>query len=212
MVQSAKAAAMLYKFDPPFPFASMWMLRRAFGSGKGAAALGTVASRRVCKVLLVDLVQETFGRLRCGMADGEESPVLGTRLSAIELSLRKLVPRILPRSSCKSQEVATYRLVLDNGDFGIHNMTVLGEGEGAPHVTSVFDWEEGCIVPALLSQPMMIVTADLILTENGEPGIRRWGDGDTPSKMAEYMTWARTYYEVSKGAAETAAGFQKGGC
>ncbi|OAQ89478.1 hypothetical protein VFPFJ_05889 [Purpureocillium lilacinum] len=56
--------------------------------------------------------------------------------------------------------------------------------------------EEGAVVPALLSEPKMIVTADLVLNEHLEPSTRRCGDGDTPEKMAEYTSWSREYYEV----------------
>jgi len=48
----------------------------------------------------------------------------------------------------------------------------------------------------LLSEPKMIVTADLVLNEHLEPSTRRCGDGDTPEKMAEYTSWSREYYEV----------------
>ncbi|PWI68147.1 hypothetical protein PCL_02548 [Purpureocillium lilacinum] len=56
--------------------------------------------------------------------------------------------------------------------------------------------EEGAVVPALLSEPKMIVTADLVLNEHLEPSARRCGDGDTPEKMAEYTSWSREYYEA----------------
>ncbi|KXT05085.1 hypothetical protein AC578_7553 [Pseudocercospora eumusae] len=45
-----------------------------------------------------------------------------------------------------SSHACLYRLVLDHGDFGIHNMNI----DESPRITSLFDWETGCIVPAIL--------------------------------------------------------------
>lgn len=79
----------------------------------------------------------------------------------------------------------------------MHNVTVAMDNKGKPSVTSVYDWEGGSIVPAILSEPKMVVTVDLVIDEKGEPSISRWGDGDTPSKMAEYRAWNAEYYNVS---------------
>ncbi|PHH64758.1 hypothetical protein CDD81_4020 [Ophiocordyceps australis] len=89
-----------------------------------------------------------------------------------------------------------YRFVLDHGDFGIHNSTIYQDQEQRPNVTSIFDWETGRIVPALLSEQKMIVTVDLILDQDGEPGISRWGDGDSEARMEEYMDWSQYYFGV----------------
>ncbi len=58
--------------------------------------------------------------------------------------------RIMPP---RGHEAALYRLVLDHGDFGIHNMSIATDAGGRPHITSLYDWETGCILPALLSDP-----------------------------------------------------------
>jgi hypothetical protein len=112
-------------------------------------------------------------------------------------ALLELVPRILPKPRKQAAKDALYRFVLDHGDFGMHNMTVAMDNDRKPYITSVFDWEGGSVVPALLSEPKMVTTVDLIIDENGDPSIGRWGDGDSPDKMKQYRKWTKRYYKVS---------------
>lgn len=42
------------------------------------------------------------------------------------------------------------RLVLEHRDFGIHNTLITIDANGEPLVTSLYDWETGCFVPAIL--------------------------------------------------------------
>lgn len=117
---------------------------------------------------------------------------------SIGQSLRRLIPRILPKPSDRHVETALYRFVLDHGDFGMHNMTVALDKDSMPQITSVYDWEGGSVVPAILSEPKMVTTVDLVIDEDGEASISRWGDGDTPDKMSQYWTWTDEYYKVSQ--------------
>jgi hypothetical protein len=79
----------------------------------------------------------------------------------------------------------------------MHNMTVAMNQDNMPQVTSVYDWEGGRVVPAILSEPKMVVTVDLVVDESGLASISRWGDGDSPDKMAAYQEWTCEYYKVS---------------
>lgn len=79
----------------------------------------------------------------------------------------------------------------------MHNMTVALDTDTMPHITSVYDWEGGSVVPAILSEPKMVTTVDLIIDDDGNPSIGRWGDGDTPDKMSQYWAWTDEYYKVS---------------
>ena len=117
---------------------------------------------------------------------------------SIGQSLRRLIPRILPKPSDRHVEAALYRFVLDHGDFGMHNMTLALDKDSMPQITSVYDWEGGSVVPAILSEPKMVTTVDLVIDEDGEPSISRWGDGDTPDKMSQYRAWTDKYYKVSQ--------------
>jgi hypothetical protein len=42
----------------------------------------------------------------------------------------------------------------------------------------------------------MAVTVDLVVDENGAPSITRLDEEDSPSEIAEYMTWSRQYFDV----------------
>ncbi|KAL8313335.1 hypothetical protein RB597_006010 [Gaeumannomyces tritici] len=78
-------------------------------------------------------------------------------------SLLRLIPRIIPEGA------SLYRLVLEHGDFGIHNMTITTDAAtSGPLVTPLFDWETGHIVPATLSDPMA-VAVDLTTDDEAAP-------------------------------------------
>jgi hypothetical protein len=70
------------------------------------------------------------------------------------------------------------------------------DANGNPFVTSLYDWETGCIVPAILSDPLMAVAVDLVTDENAAPSITRVSDVATPDDRAQYVTWARQYFMV----------------
>jgi hypothetical protein len=93
-------------------------------------------------------------------------------------------------------ETCYYRLVLEHGDFGIHNMTISMNARERPLVTSVYDWETGCIVPALLSEPLMAVTVDLVPDEDATPSVTRVPDEADGEDRREYMEWAECYFKV----------------
>jgi hypothetical protein len=94
-----------------------------------------------------------------------------------------------------SDQASLYRLVLDHGDFGIHNMSITKDANSQPLVTSLYDWETGCIVPAILSDPLIAVAGDLATDENAALPITRVSENATPDDRARYMTWARQYFK-----------------
>lgn len=88
-----------------------------------------------------------------------------------------------------------YRVVLEHGDVGIHNMSITRQQQ-QQLVTSLYDRETGCIVPAIPSDPLIAVSVDLVTDENAAPSITRVPDKASTSDRALYMTWARQYCEV----------------
>lgn len=105
----------------------------------------------------------------------------------------RLIPHILPE---ESGETCLYRLVLEYGDYGIHNMSITKDTSGQPLITSLFDWETGCIVPALLSDPEMAVHMDLNVDEEGAPTFYRLHGDETTEYLATAMDWAQQYVKV----------------
>ena len=118
---------------------------------------------------------------------------VGPNTAAAKQSLLRLLPYILPPDSDKT---SLYRLVLEHGDFGIYNMSITLDASGQPLVTSLYDWDTGCILPAILSDPLMRVRHDLVEDENGGPSITGEVDDETPEDRAEDMRCANVYYKV----------------
>ena len=123
----------------------------------------------------------------------DDNKTVGPIAAAAKQSLLRLIPHIIPASG---DQASLYRLVIDHGDFGIHNMSITRDANGQPLVTSLYDWETGCILPAILSDPLMAVAVDLTTDENATPSVTRVPDDTTPSDYAQYMTWAKQYFEV----------------
>lgn len=118
---------------------------------------------------------------------------VGPIATAAKQSLLRLIPHNMPTDG---DQTALYRLVLEHGDFGIHNMSINMDANGQPLVTSLYDWETGCITPAILSDPLMAVWVDLVPGESVAPSFIRVPDDATPDDRVEYMTWPRQYFNV----------------
>ena len=85
-----------------------------------------------------------------------------------------------------SDKTFLYRLVLEHGDFGIHNMSIALDANSRPLVTYVYDWETGCILPAILSDSFMRLRFDLVEDRNVKPSITRTEEDTTPEDRAEH--------------------------
>jgi len=123
----------------------------------------------------------------------DDNNTVGPIAVAAKQSILRLIPHIMP---VYNHQTSLYRFVLEHGDFGIHNMSITMNANGEPLVTSLYDWETGCIVPAILSDPLMAVWVDLVTDENAAPSFIRVPDDATSDDRAQYMTWARQYFEV----------------
>lgn len=122
-----------------------------------------------------------------------DNVTVGPIAAAAKQSILRIIPHIMPADG---DQTSLYRLVLDHGDFGIHNMSINIDANGQPLVTSLFDWEVGCIVPAILSERLIAVSIDLETDENAAPSITRLPDNATPDECAQFMTWAKQYFKV----------------
>ena len=122
-----------------------------------------------------------------------DNVTVGPIVAAAKRSLLRLIPHIMPADN---DLPSLYCLVLDHGDFGIHNMSITLDASGRPLLTSLYDWETECIVPAILSDPLMAVTVNLVTDENTTPSFIRAPDNPTLDDRAKYMTWVRQYFKV----------------
>jgi hypothetical protein len=129
-----------------------------------------------------------------GWESDEET--VGPAALAAKQSLLKAIPYLLPPDT---PDGSLYRLVLEHGDFGIHNTTITGQLNGDPLVTSLFDWERACFWPALLSDPLVAVSpVDLVADVNARPAVTRLPEEPTQDDLVMYRTWARHYIKVPK--------------
>ena len=61
-----------------------------------------------------------------------DNNTVGPIAAAAKQSLLRLIPHIMPTDN---DENSLYRLVLEHGDFGIHNMSITMDDNGLPLVT-----------------------------------------------------------------------------
>ena len=115
---------------------------------------------------------------------------VGPIAAAAKQSLIRLIPHIIP---LHDDGKGLYRLVLEHGDFGVHNMPITENANGLPLVTSVYDWETACIV--IVSDPLMAVEVDLVTNEDAAPSFTRVSDYATPS-LGKYTIRAEQYFTV----------------
>ncbi|KAJ5273311.1 hypothetical protein N7478_008436 [Penicillium angulare] len=124
----------------------------------------------------------------------DDNETVGPVALAAKGSLLRALPHIMP---LEHTDQCLCRFVLENGDFGIHNTTVKKLPSERALVTSLYDWETGCIAPAILSDPLVAVNpVDLITDGSGGPSVTRLPKDATPSDLETYAVWARHYIRV----------------
>ena len=186
----------MFDFDLPLDFVTTWLRERLFEQKPERLSIPVAPTREFCVALFTAKIKATIKNLGDMIGWEDDDNVVGPVALAAKQSLLRLIPHILPAGS-DSEQRATYRLVLEHGDFGIHNMSITKDSDGRPLVTSLYDWETACIVPALLSDPLIAVAGvDLVMDDMATPSITRVAEDETPDNRAQYMTWARQYIKV----------------
>ncbi|KYK56479.1 hypothetical protein DCS_03479 [Drechmeria coniospora] len=195
LASSAAAAASLFMYNPPSPFCRRWLVSRVLGDEPQVYELIVEPTRDFCFALVAARIYNTFVYLQKKLS-GQPELRFAYPLSTVENCLLQLLPIFMPKVGSEEDERKLYRLVLDHGDFGMHNMTIVRDHQLCrTEITSVYDWEAATIVPAVLSEPRMVVTVDLVLDADGNPSISRWGDGDRPGRLKEYKIWTKYYFQ-----------------
>ncbi|KAK0723087.1 hypothetical protein B0T26DRAFT_740131 [Lasiosphaeria miniovina] len=147
LAQSVRIRASLFHFNLPPDFAAVWLRERLFEQKPKSLPIPVAPTR-------------------------DDHATVGPITAAAKQSLLRLVPHIIPTDG---DQTALCRLVLEHGDFGIHNMSIKMDANGQPLVT-LYDWETGC--------------------EKAAPLFIRVPDDATPDDRVEYMTWARQYFKI----------------
>lgn len=193
VTQAATLRAALFSFELPLDFASQYLHDRLFEQKPNALPVPVTPTRDFCVTLFTSKIEATIRKIGDMIGWESDNNVVGPIAAAAKQSLLKFVPVMLPKETTDTP--LFYRLILEHGDFGIHNMTI-DDGD-TPTITSLFDWETGCIVPALLSDTCMAVAgADLILDEDARPAVKRISRDAGVEKVAQAKACTVGYHGV----------------
>lgn len=77
-----------------------------------------------------------------------------------------------------------------------HNMSITFDANGRPLGTSVYDDETSCILPAILSDPLMRVAFDLVEDKNGNPSIAGKVEDAIPEDRAEHVSILQCMFRI----------------
>ncbi|KAJ7119447.1 hypothetical protein C8R44DRAFT_624873 [Mycena epipterygia] len=184
--QCARIRAALFCFIIPHEFLTSWLARRP--PCPKSIPVDIAPTRDFAIAFLVAKINEMIPDEGGTIGWEEDHSVVGPIASRAKKSLLQLMPLIMPEND---QEVL-YRLVLEHGDFGIHNMAITD----TPTVTSLYDWETGHIVPAILSDPQMAIYVDLGIDGDGLPVISRMWEGITDEDRMDCLRCAEHYSQI----------------
>lgn len=159
-------------------------------------ALPFSPTREFWTVVFHSKIEATIGEEGQMIGWESDNNTVGPEASKAKQSLLRFIPHILPTAADNDW---LYRPVLEHGDYGIHNMTIAVDETGEPLLTSIYDWETGCIVPALLADPEMAVPVDLTADEDGQPCLKRVAGNRTAEYIDEYRQYAGRYLMVRLG-------------
>ncbi|GAB1314711.1 hypothetical protein MFIFM68171_04921 [Madurella fahalii] len=203
LTQAPRIRASLFKFVVPADFAETWFLPRTFKFMPKQLPLPFAPTREFWTAILRSKIEATIGEEAETIGWEDDNNIVGPRAAKAKQSLLRFISHLLPGGV---ENEWLYRPVLEHGDYGVHNMSVMVDISGKPRVTSLYDWETGYLVPAILADPEMAVFVDLTADESGRPRITRV-DGDvTPDYCSEYMNYAAYYL---KDLYSGAPGFQR---
>ncbi|KAK3679992.1 hypothetical protein LTR78_000369 [Recurvomyces mirabilis] len=170
--ECAEIRAALLNFDVLYEFATSWLRERLFEQTPDKLPIGVASTRDFCVGLFTSKIEATIKKIGDMIGWESDRNTVGPRAAAAKISLLKVIPHILPPED--GDKPLIYRLVLEHGDFGTHNMSVKIDSDGTPVVTSLYDWETGCITPALLSDTTIsIVSGNLTTADNAVPVVSR---------------------------------------
>jgi hypothetical protein len=188
--------AALFHYNPPLEFTTKYLHNRTFHFKPESLSMPVAPTREFFIHVLEEKIRATIRNEgdMIGWEDDEET--VGPMALAGKESLLRAISYITPPESSDSR-TPLYRLVLEHGDFGIHNTSITKSKNAEPFVTSLYDWETACIIPALLSDPLVAVNpVDLIADDTGRPSITRIPEASKLADLKTYAVWANRYIEV----------------
>ncbi|KAH6968941.1 hypothetical protein DER45DRAFT_589472 [Fusarium avenaceum] len=192
--QAARLRASLFNYDPPKDFVATFLLQRIFAFMPSELPCPVEPTRDFWLTVFRCKIEATIKNEGDMIGWEYDHNTVGPEALKAKQSILRFLPHMLPS---EENEKDLYRMVLEHGDFGIHNMSITTEADkNHVHIKSLYDWETGCIWPAMLSDPEMALPVDLNIDENGKPAITRVSEDETAENRNEYMNHAKNYIEV----------------
>ncbi|XDG01790.1 hypothetical protein ABKA04_001405 [Annulohypoxylon sp. FPYF3050] len=192
LVQAAHIRASLYNFQVPPAFASAWLRERLFEQKPESFPIPVAPTREFCIALFTSKIEATIKNIGDMIGWEDDHNTVGPVAAAAKQSLLRFIPHMMP----VGDEGLLYRFVIDHGDVGVHNILVTIDVNNQPRATSLYDWETGCIVPAILSDPLMAVTVDLVADQDAAPAVTRLPSVVTAEDLGQMATWSRQYFQA----------------
>lgn len=186
--------AALFHYNSSPDFVAKYLLSRLFKFMPESLSLPVAPTREFWMHVMESKINATIRNEGDMIGWESDNETVGPVALAAKRSVLRTIPHLmLP----ENVDRPLYRLVLEHGDFSIHNTSITKDAKGEPLVTSLYDWETGCFVPAILSDPLVAAgPVDLITDGNAGQSVIRIPKGATPSDLETYAVWARHYIKV----------------
>lgn len=192
--QLASIRAALFNYNPPQDYAVRYLHERIFNFKSKDPPMAVAPTREYWIAEFKAKIEATIKGVGDMIGWEDDDEVVGPLATAAKASLLRVIPYILPAEDANN---TFYRHVLEHGDFGIHNTSIATDVENEPFVTSLYDWETGHIVAAILSDPLVAAgPVDLSADESSKPAVMRLPKDPSPDNLDLYARWAQQYIEV----------------
>ncbi|KAH7405682.1 3-hydroxybutyryl-CoA dehydratase [Phaeosphaeria sp. MPI-PUGE-AT-0046c] len=192
LTQLSRIRASLFNFPLPPSFTTSHLHSRLFDFKPDAFTVPITPTRAFWLHVMTSKIEATVRNEDDPIGWEDDNETVGPVALAAKHTLLRALPYLLPHGN----EDRLYRFVLEHGDFGIHNTSIMIDKDGRPEVTSLYDWETGNIVPAILSDPLVAVDpVDLVVDAEGMAGLERVPEASTEEEMGEYGRWTEWYVQ-----------------
>ncbi|OBS20043.1 hypothetical protein FPOA_11764 [Fusarium poae] len=192
--QAARIRASLFKYDPPRDFLATYTLPRIFPFMPAKLPVQVEPTREFWLAVFRSKLEATIKNEGDMIGWEDDNNTVGEEAMKAKQSLLRFLPHMLPS---EEDDQYLYRMVLEHGDFGIHNMSIVVDADmNHVHITSLYDWETGCIWPALLADPEMALAVDLIADDNAKPAIKRVWEEAATEDLNDFKNHTKNYIET----------------
>ncbi|KAK4185042.1 hypothetical protein QBC35DRAFT_517184 [Podospora australis] len=130
--QLASIRAALFRYDPPQDFAAEYFLERLFKFKPDTLSMPVAPTREFWMYVLESKIKATIRSEGDMIGWEDDNETVGPAALAAKQALLRAIPCILPVDTATVPGESLYRLVLEHGDFGIHNTSIATDADGKP--------------------------------------------------------------------------------